>query len=126
MSPISMCVGLIPVELFVYRIDEHIILEPITPAANPDDMIDCFMKNGNGNEFQMGILISTLRLVTAQLKIRSDDSEELAVLTWNAQGICVQLSARLNCDVSWYFQANTSADKFNSYTRLSMIYQTAP
>lgn len=104
------------------RIDKNTTLEPVTPVANPDDMIDCFMKNGNGDEFQMGILISTLRLVTAQLKITSDDPEELAILTWNAQGVCVQISALLNCDVSWYFQANTSADKFNSHTRVSMIY----
>lgn len=103
-------------------IDENITLEPVSPAANPDDMIDCFMKNGNGDEFQMGILISTLRMVTAQLRITSDNPEELAVLTWNAQHICIQISALLNCDVSWYFQANDPADKFNAHTRVSMIY----
>lgn len=84
-------------------IDKNITLEPVSPVANPDDMIDCFMKNGNGNEFQMDILISTLRMVTAQLRITYDNPEELTVLTWNAQHVCIQISALLNCDVSWYF-----------------------
>ena len=111
--------GIVPCRTI--RIDDNTILEPVTPSADPDDMIDCFMKNGNGNEFQMGVFISTMRLVTAQIKITSDNPKELAILTWNAQWACIQISALLNCDVSWYFQANTSADKFNSHTRVSMI-----
>ena len=104
------------------KIDDHVTLMPVRAVAEPDDMIDCFMKHGNGSEFQMGILISTLRMVTAQLKITANDSQELAVRTWNAQSICLQIGALLNCEVAWYFQATDSADKFNSKTSVSLIY----
>ena len=103
-------------------INNNITLMPVSASANPDDMIDSFMKYGNGNEFQMGILISTLRMVTAQLRITAENPKTLAIQTWNAQHICVQISALLNCELAWYFQASDSADKFNSRTRLSMIY----
>lgn len=103
-------------------INNNITLMPVSASANPDDMIDSFMKYGNGNEFQMGILISTLRMVTAQLRITAENPKTLAIQTWNAQHICVQISTLLNCELAWYFQASDSADKFNSHTRLSMIY----
>ena len=102
-------------------INDHITLMPVQPAANPDDMIDCYMKNGNGSEFEMGILISTLRMVTAQLRITADSPETLAIRTWNSQSICVQIGALLKCEVSWYFQSNDPADKFNAKTQMSLI-----
>ena len=103
-------------------IDKNVTLLPVTPHINPDDMIDCFMKYGNRSEYQMGMLISTLRSVTAQLRIRSNDAEDLVFKTWNAQHICVQISAMLNCEIAWYFQANQSADCFNAHTDISMIH----
>ena len=103
------------------QIDDHVTLMPVKASAGPNDMIDCFMKHGNGSEFEMGLLISTLRMVTAQLRIIADDPEELAIRTWNAQSVCLQIGALLKCEVSWYFQASDSADKFNAKTRLSLI-----
>ena len=102
-------------------IDDHVTLMPVQSSANPDDMIDCFMKNGNGSEFELGMLISTLRRVTAQLRITADNPQKLAIRTWNAQSVCVQIGALLKCEVSWYFQSNDSADKFNAKTRVSLI-----
>lgn len=103
-------------------LDENVTLIPVISSPNPDDMIDCIMKYGNGCEFEMGLLIATLRMVTAQLKITAVNSKELAIKTWNAQHICIQISAMLNCEVAWYFQASNSADKFNAHTQVSMIY----
>ena len=102
-------------------IDDYVTLMPVKSVANPDDMIDCYMKNGNGSEFELGMLISTLRMVTAQLKIIANDQKELAVRTWNSQSVCLQIGALLKCEVSWYFQASDSADKFNANTRMSLI-----
>lgn len=102
-------------------IDDYVTLMPVKSVANPDDMIDCYMKNGNGSEFELGMLISTLRMVTAQLRITANDSEKLAIRTWNSQSICLQIGALLKCEVSWYFQASDSADKFNANTRVSLI-----
>ena len=102
-------------------IDDYVTLMPVKSVANPDDMIDCYMKNGNGSEFELGMLISTLRMVTAQLRITADSPETLAIRTWNSQSICVQIGALLKCEVSWYFQSNDPADKFNAKTQMSLI-----
>ena len=39
------------------QIDDHVTLMPVKASADPNDMIDCFMKHGNGSEFEMGLLI---------------------------------------------------------------------
>lgn len=103
-------------------INENIKLLPVKATFEPDDMIDSIMKFGDGNEFKLGMLISTLRFVTAELRITAKDEEQLAVLTWNAQTICVHISAMLNCEIAYYFQANESAGNFNSHTDINMIY----
>lgn len=104
------------------KLSERITLMPVVSSPNPDDMIDSIMKNGSGSEFELGLLIATLRHTTAMIKIECDNAQELACLAWNSQTICVHIGALLNCEVSWYFQANKSADQFDASTRVSMIY----
>lgn len=104
------------------KLSENIMLTPVVSSSKPDDMIDCIMKNGRGNEFELGILIATLRRTTAMLTIECNDARELVRLAWNSQTTCVLVGALLNCEVSWYFQASKPADKFDAMTRVSMIH----
>lgn len=104
------------------KLSEKIMLMPVVSSPNPDDMIDSIMKNGSGSEFELGLLIATLRHTTAMMKIESDNAQELACLAWNSQTTCVHIGALLNCEISWYFQANKPADQFDATTRVSMIY----
>lgn len=103
-------------------ISENVKLVPVHASPAPDDMIDCIMKYGNGDEYALGLLIATLRSVTAQLEITAKNAEELAIATWNAQTLCVLISAMQNCEVSWYFQADKSADAFNGKTKVSLVH----
>lgn len=104
------------------KLSNNVVLMPAISSPNPDDMIDCIMKNGSGHEFELGLLIATLRQTSAVLKIDSDNAKSLAVETWNSQISCVQIAAILNCELAWYFQANESAENFNANTRVSVIY----
>lgn len=104
------------------KLSERMTLMPVVSSPSPDDMIDCVMKNGNGSEFELGILISTLRHTTAMIKIGCNDAQELACLAWNSQAIGVLIGALLKCEVSWYFQASKPANEFDAVTRVSMIY----
>lgn len=99
----------------------NVRLVPVTSFPKPDDMIDCIMRYGSGDEYTLGLLISTLRLVTAQLVITADSAEQLAIDTWNAQTVCVHISAMLNYELAWYFQAEKSADAFDAKTKVSLI-----
>lgn len=104
------------------HIGDDIELVPAESSPNPDDMIDSIMKNGSGSEFELGVLIATLRNTTATLKVSHEDAKELAVLTWNTQWICVYISALLNCEISWYFQADSPVNEFNALTKINMIH----
>lgn len=104
------------------RLSENITLVPVFSSPDPNDMIECIMKNGDGDETELGLLIATLRKTTAMLKVENMDVHRLAIETWNSQVACVQVAALLNCEISWYFQANEPADKFNATTRVSQIY----
>lgn len=104
------------------RISPNVRLVPVQSSPAPDDMIDCIMKHGDGDEYALGLLIATLRSVTAQLEITAKNAEELAIGTWNAQTFCVLISAMLNCEVSWYFQADKSVDAFDAKTRVSLVH----
>lgn len=104
------------------KISSNITLMAVKSAPDPDDMINCVMKCGNQDEYTLGLLIATLRRVTAQLKITDSNARSLAINTWNAQTICVQLSAMLNCEISWYFEADKPADKFDAKTIVSPIH----
>jgi|GEM_PF-383226 len=119
LSFIYLC-GIKPVKNL--KISDNIVLMPVVTTPKPDDMIDCIMKNGSGDEFELGLLIATLRQTSAVLRIESANARTLAIEYWNAQIACVQIAAMLNCELAWYFQANCSADKFNASTRVSMIY----
>jgi hypothetical protein len=50
----------------------EVTLLPVNASPSPDDMVDCVMKNGSGSEFELGILIATLRSTTAMMKIDCD------------------------------------------------------
>ncbi len=88
------------------KISEGITLMPATSTPNPDDMIDSIMKSNHASEVELGVLIATLRMTTSQIRIEGAVGKELAVKTWNVQQICVMMSAILNCDLAWYFQAD--------------------
>ena len=113
-------VGIKPEQEIILSSNVKLVAAESNP--DPDDMIDCIMQYGNGDEYTLGLLIATLRSVTAQLIITAENSEELAINTWNSQTICVLISAMLNCEVAWYFQADTSVDKFNAKTRVSLVH----
>lgn len=104
------------------KISKNVRLVPVNSSPAPDDMIDCIMKYGDGDEYALGLLIATLRSVTAQLEITAKNAEELVIATWNAQTFCVLISAMLNCEVSWYFQADKSVAAFDAKTRVSLVH----
>ncbi|WP_295917871.1 hypothetical protein [uncultured Anaerovibrio sp.] len=103
------------------KLGEGIILMPAASNPNPDDMIDSIMKSDHASEIELGVLIATLRMTTAQIKIEGVRGKELAVKTWNTQQICVQISAILNCDLSWYFQADRPVERFDADTNINII-----
>lgn len=105
------------------KLGEGITLMPAISNPNPDDMIDSIMKSDHASEVELGVLIATLRMTTAQIKIEDAIGEELAVKTWNAQQICVQISAILNCDLAWYFQADGPIEMFSADTDIHMIME---
>ena len=72
---------------------------------------------------ELGILIATLRMTTAQIKIEGAIGKELAMKTWNAQQICVLISAILNCDLAWYFQADRPVEMFSANTDIHIIME---
>ena len=106
----------------VVALDNNVILMPISCSPVPDDMIDAVMKHGNRSEFELGVLIATLRLTSAQIKVQEDNARSLVISTWNAQTTCILLAALLNCEIAWYCQANDSADHFSAQTRISFVY----
>ncbi len=103
-------------------LDDGVTFMPVSCSPSANDMIASVMENGSQNEFELGVLIATLRNTTAQIKIEDNDSRELAIKTWNAQTYCVLLSAIFKCEVTYYFQTDTSADEFNRNTQINMIY----
>ena len=86
-------------------------------------MIDSIMKSNHASEMELGILIATLRMTTAQIKIEGAIGKELAMKTWNAQQICVLISAILNCDLAWYFQADRPVEMFSANTDIHIIME---
>lgn len=103
------------------KLGDGITLMPATPDPKPDDMIDSIMKSNHASELELGVLIASLRMTTAQIKIENAIGKELIVKTWNTQQICVQLSAILNCDLAWYFQADRPIEMFSADTDIHMI-----
>lgn len=129
--PIGVCVSNKEKESYLYllgvvpertiRLSENVYLHPVISDPNPDDMIDAVMKNGSQTEFELGILIATLRNTSAQIEVKDNDLKNLVIETWNSQTTCFLLSALMNHEIVWYFQSNTSADKFDSNTRISLV-----
>lgn len=105
------------------RLGDGITLMPATSTPTPDDMIDSIMKSNHASEMELGILIATLRMTTAQIKIEGAIGKELAMKTWNAQQICVLISAILNCDLAWYFQADRPVEMFSANTDIHIIME---
>lgn len=103
------------------KLGEGITLMPAAPDPNPDDMIDGIMKSDHASEVELGVLIATLRMTTAQIRIEGSSGKSLAVKTWNTQQICVQMSAILNCDLAWYFQADKPVEMFSANTDIHMV-----
>lgn len=105
------------------KLGEGITLMPAISTPNPNDMIDSIMKSDHASEVELGVLIATLRMTTAQIKIEDAIGKELAVKTWNTQQICVQISAILNCDLAWYFQADRPVEMFNADTEIHILME---
>lgn len=100
-----------------------ITLLQAVPNPEPNDMIDSIMKSYHASEVELGLLIATLRLTTAQIRIEGATGKDLAAKTWNAQQICVLMSAILDCDLAWYFQADRPVELFDSDTDIHMIME---
>ena len=60
------------------HVNDFVEILPTTASPLPDDMIDSIMKNGSGSEFELGMLIATLRSTSALLKIKNSNARELA------------------------------------------------
>ena len=103
------------------RLGDGITLMPVTSTPTPDDVIDSIMKSNHASEMELGILIATLRMTTAQIKTEGAIGKELAMKAWNAQQICVLLGAILNCDLAWYFQADRPVEMFSANTDIHII-----
>lgn len=103
------------------HLSENITLSPAECNPKPNDMIDCIMKYGSGLEYDLGILIASLRVTTAELCITGKKGEELAIQAWNSQWLIVYISAILNCYALWTFQFNKKASDFESDTRASIL-----
>ena len=105
------------------KLGEGITLMPAISNPNPDDMIDSIMKSNHASEVELGVLIATLRMTTAQIKIEDATGIELAAKTWNVQQICVQISAILNCDLAWYFQSDRPVEMFSADTDIHIVME---
>ena len=103
------------------KLGEGITLMPAFPDPNPNDMIDSIMKSTHASEVELGVLIATLRITTAQIRIENAIGENLAVKTWNTQQICIQMSAILDCDLAWYFQANSPVEMFSANADIHIV-----
>lgn len=66
-------------------------------------------------------MISTLRLTSAQLHIKSPDAQELAINLWNTQTDVCLISALLNTEVYWSLQCGNSADLFNGSSFVNVV-----
>lgn len=105
------------------KLGDGITLMAATANPTPDDMIDSIMKSTHPSEVELGVLIATLRMTTAQIRIEGEIGRELAVKTWNVQQLCVQISTILNCDLTWYFQADRPVEAFDSNTDVHIIME---
>lgn len=57
-------------------LDEGVTLMPAVATPEPNDMIDCITKSYHASEVELGVLIATLRLTTAQIKIKESDGKK--------------------------------------------------
>ena len=105
------------------RLGGGLTLMPATADPAPDDMIDSIMKSNHASELELGVLIAALRMTTAQIKIEDAAGEALAAKTWNTQQICVQISAMLDCDLAWYFQADSPVEMFSANTDIHIVME---
>lgn len=97
------------------------ILEAATCNPDPDAMIDSIMKYGSQNEVELGLLISTLRLTSAQLIIESSDARGLVADMWNAQTDLCLISALLHEEIYWTTQCDVGADHFNETSPVHIV-----
>ena len=100
---------------------ERMLLGPASCNPDPDAMIDSIMKYGSQNEIDLGLLISTLRLTTAQLFIKSSDTKELAADLWNAQTDLCLISALLHEEIYWTVQCDVEASLFDETSSVHVV-----
>ncbi len=103
------------------KISDGIAIEPVNCNPDLDDMISCIMKTGSHLEYDLGVLIATLRCTTTQIHIEGRAGKELAVTAWNTQNSVVSISAILNCFAIWFFQSNTPASTFSSSSEVYIV-----
>lgn len=103
------------------RLREGMRLEPASCNPDPDAMIDSIMKHGSQNEIDLGLLIATLRLTSAQLLIESSDAKELAADLWNAQTDLCLTSALLHEEIYWTVQCDVEAGLFDETSSVHVV-----
>jgi hypothetical protein len=74
----------------------------------------------SGSDVSYGTALLFLPLVRGQLRISSDNPEELVTLAWNSQWDVVLLGALYGCDVSCNFHANTAAEDLQDNSRVEI------
>lgn len=102
---------------------DGVTLLPAVSKPYPEDMIDSIMKSNHASEIELGMLIATLRLTTAQVRIEGAIGKDLAIKTWNAQQIIIQMGAIIDCDIAWYFQADRPVELFSGDTDIHMVME---
>ncbi|MBC8096133.1 MAG: hypothetical protein H7Y43_10000 [Akkermansiaceae bacterium] len=97
--------GITPLE----RVDlsDGVVLLPASCKPNPDDIIA-----KSRSEIDIGVACVFLRSVSACLRITADSPKELAFKTWNSQWDAILLSALLDCEISFNFQADVPPENF--------------
>ncbi len=72
------------------------------------------------DDIDIAIAVLSSYTVSSQLRIKSPNAEQLAVLTWNAQCDCILLGALFNCEVMANMQCDKSVGKLNEASYMSI------
>lgn len=91
------------------RLSKDTVILPVEKPLDPN-----FMAQTLKNDIDFAVSILCAQNCKAQLNIKADDPEELAVRAWNAQWDILLLDAILNCNAMCNMQSNVSANSISS------------
>lgn len=97
------------------RIGKHAELLPAKPSYNKT-ILDSF----KDNDVTYGIALMFLPLVSSQLKVTCENSEQLARLSWNSLWDVGLLGALFDCESACNFQSNTSVSELKHDSRVKI------